>query len=170
EADKTNVMNLLLQYPNAGIKISDTVEEATIKASAWSGVQPSEFELWKQKVDYEAGVTAGALDENQKASLLALISEIPGYPDKETALAELEANKTAIILQTGEGGYSQLVNEVNRKLETKKPEDKRPLSVRAQAAGSLFGEALRKLPEVYIGGAKRELETVGGFFSGLFGQ
>jgi len=96
------------------------------------------------------------------ASLLALISEIPGYPDKETALAELEANKTAIILQTGEGGYSQLVNEVNRKLETKKPEDKRPLSVRAQAAGSLFGEALRKLPEVYIGGAKRELETVGG--------
>jgi len=39
EAEKTDVMKLLLQYPNAGIRISDTVEEATVKASAWSGEQ-----------------------------------------------------------------------------------------------------------------------------------
>ncbi|MHA1483118.1 MAG: hypothetical protein ACTSQA_06750, partial [Candidatus Heimdallarchaeaceae archaeon] len=170
EAEKTDVMNLLLQYPNAGIKISDTVEEATAKASTWSGVQPSEFDLWKQKVDYEAGVTAGALDENQKASLLALISEIPGYPDKETALADLEANKTAIILQVGQGGYTQLINEVNRKLETQKPTDTRPLDIRMKAAGSLFGESLKRIPEVYIEAAGKIKDVAGGFWSGLFGD
>jgi len=39
--DKTNVSNLMLQYPNAGITLDDTIDEATRKASEWSAVQPT---------------------------------------------------------------------------------------------------------------------------------
>lgn len=40
--DKTNVMNLMLEYPRAGIRLEDTIEEATKKASEWSAVQVEE--------------------------------------------------------------------------------------------------------------------------------
>ena len=39
--DKTNVMNLKLKYPEAGISITDTLEEATKKASDWTANQPA---------------------------------------------------------------------------------------------------------------------------------
>jgi hypothetical protein len=169
--DKSFVMEGMRDYPNAGITVNDTIEQATIKASAWSGKQPSEFELWKQKVDYEAGVTAGALSDNQKASLLALIAEIPSYPDKETALEDLEANKTSIILQVGEGGYSQLVDEVDKKLESRKEEEPKA-SLKKRAA--TFGETLRYVPKTFLEGSWKGIkgmgETAGSFFSGLFGQ
>jgi len=47
-AEKNSVMSMMLQYPKAGITAQDTLQEASAKASAWSGVQPSEFELWKR--------------------------------------------------------------------------------------------------------------------------
>jgi len=39
-SDKSSVMNLMLQYPNAGITINDTIDSATSKASGWAGTQP----------------------------------------------------------------------------------------------------------------------------------
>jgi len=42
EQDKRSVMDLSLKYPKAGITINDTLEEATKKASEWSGAQPAE--------------------------------------------------------------------------------------------------------------------------------
>jgi hypothetical protein len=42
ETEQTNVGNLMLQYPNAGIQIGDTLQEATQKASQWSATQPGE--------------------------------------------------------------------------------------------------------------------------------
>ena len=40
--DKTNVMNLMLKYPQAGITIDDTTDSATEKASKWQATQSAE--------------------------------------------------------------------------------------------------------------------------------
>ena len=56
-SDANYIEQLSLQFPQAGISLaSDTRASATSKASAWSGQQPSEFALWKQKQDYAAGL------------------------------------------------------------------------------------------------------------------
>ncbi|MEA2036402.1 MAG: hypothetical protein U9O94_02760 [Nanoarchaeota archaeon] len=39
--EKTDISNLMLQYPNAGISLGDTYDEAVSKASRWSGAQPT---------------------------------------------------------------------------------------------------------------------------------
>jgi len=41
-SDKNSVMSMMLQYPKAGITAQDTLQEASAKASAWSGEQTSE--------------------------------------------------------------------------------------------------------------------------------
>jgi hypothetical protein len=170
EEEKTNIGNMMLQYPNAGIQIGDTLAEAQAKASRWSATQPSEFDLWKQKVDYQAQVDKTTLSDNQKASLVALLAEVPNYPDRETALEDLEANKTSIILQVGQEGYNQLLNEINTRLLPRKTETYIPSNVKAQEAGKVVGEK--------VGGAgswiAEPFREVGGdvksFFSGLFGE
>ncbi|MDD5220148.1 MAG: hypothetical protein PHV11_06260 [Candidatus Bipolaricaulis sp.] len=43
--EQTQVKNLMLQYPNSGIKIGDTLDEATQKASQWAGAQPEPGEI-----------------------------------------------------------------------------------------------------------------------------
>lgn len=40
--DKTNIMNLMLEYPKAGISIADTLEDATEKARSWTAEYPEE--------------------------------------------------------------------------------------------------------------------------------
>jgi len=37
--EKTNLLNLMLKYPEAGIRLKDTLEEATTKASEWTATQ-----------------------------------------------------------------------------------------------------------------------------------
>lgn len=76
--DKTNVLNLMLNYSKAGITIDDTVEEATAKASAWTGVQPTEMEEWKEKELFKKGLEpAGVSESKEFTRVKQIISQHP---------------------------------------------------------------------------------------------
>ena len=56
KADKTAVMKLLVDYPNAGITGEDSLVEATEKASRWSGQQVEELSEAEKTQGYKLGL------------------------------------------------------------------------------------------------------------------
>ena len=79
--DANYVMELQMQSGGqAGINPTDTRQQAQAKFANWSGQQPTEFEAWKQKVDYEAGIATDSTLRNWtdfeiKASMSNLMAQ-----------------------------------------------------------------------------------------------
>ena len=113
--EKTNVMNLMLQYPEAGITLEDTVEEATEKASKWQAAQPAEAEYSAAELATARAIIAGtdSLDNYSGSTRMRIqgaIEYLKGeevvpteavtwkeIQDKLIAGTELTENETAII-------------------------------------------------------------------------
>ena len=63
--EKTNVMNIMLKYPNAGIKLEDTVESATEKANKWQAEQPEEKIAYQKEWEVAGGEAGTGLTLSQ---------------------------------------------------------------------------------------------------------
>ena len=132
--------------------------------------------LYEQKVSSviaEKGKPESVVDIREKQeSLIALIGQVATYPSKEIALADLEMNKTAIILQVGENGYNQIKEEINRIFPEKIPSKPVPpafpsVAETGKKVRGVFGKAAKWFAEPFT---KEVIPTVSSFFQGLFGR
>ena len=74
--DKTNVLNLMLQYPDAGINVTDALMDATNKANSWKQTNPT-YKL------QELNGTVYKVDERGN-----IVSTVSGGADKMLSVSE----------------------------------------------------------------------------------
>ncbi len=130
--DATDVMNTMLKYPNAGIKITDTPAQATEKAMAVAPTEkPSIFGTaeggyyqqvynsttgkWEIK-QVMAGTGGGipGLTQTQKEGLASELVEVQKYTDKETAQADFDKLKDSYAVQYGQAGVDKIQEAINK--------------------------------------------------------
>jgi hypothetical protein len=99
--DATNVMNLMLQYPSAGISLSDSVSTATTKASTYQNTHKDESAVLELQLNYP---NAGILptDSVQTATQKSVDYQIAN-PDIDTqVVGSAETGYSLINSKTGE--------------------------------------------------------------------
>ena len=137
KADREYVMDLQMQSGGqANITINDTRQEAAAKFANWSGQQPTHFDLWKQKVDYEAGITGGitttegiatgAIEQDLRESVTGIIADLTegkgtsGFSRTERMAVFNEVRKKLRFLyNTKEVSDTAMNNMINQALELK---------------------------------------------------
>jgi hypothetical protein len=99
--DATNVMNLMLQYPSAGISLGDSVSTATTKASTYQNTHKDESAVLELQLKYPG---AGILptDSVQKATQKSVDYQIKN-PDIDTqVVGSAESGYSLINSKTGD--------------------------------------------------------------------
>jgi len=70
KSDKTNVLNLMLKYPGAGISVSDDMNTATAKATSWQQANPTyklqELNGTVYKVDEQGNIISAVSGGGEK--------------------------------------------------------------------------------------------------------
>ena len=135
--DANYVMDLQMQSGGqAGINPNDTRQQAQAKFARWSGQQPTDFDLWKQKVDYEAGITGGitttegiatgAIEQDLRESVTGIIADLTegkgtsGFSRTERMAVFNEVRKKLRFLyNTKEVSDTAMNNMINQALELK---------------------------------------------------
>ncbi len=177
--DATSVMELMLKYPNSGIKITDTPLQATTKAQLEAATQ----------LATKTGIAS--LTQSEKEGLASELVEVQKYPDKETAQIDFNKLRDSYLVQYGQTGMDKIQEAID-KLPSKDSTSiqktnilnnaKSWISGQVQELKSVFGKV--KIPQVKLPSAtevyKKGVETVIGekeqlgttgqsFFNKLFG-
>lgn len=130
--DAAQVMEWALKYPNAGIKITDTLAKANEKAMAVAPTEkPSIFGSaeggyyqqvynpttgkWEtQQVMAGTGGGISGLTQSGKEGLASELVEVQKYTDKETAQADFDKLKDSYLVQYGQAGVDKIQESINK--------------------------------------------------------
>ena len=141
EKDKNaTLLNLIQEYPTAGILLSDTIDQATAKISAApAGTSNNLMEISAGASLFDPATgkfiatapksyapsssssnngpssspTGVKFTATEQKNYEAFKSEIGSYANKTQALTDLSANKSTIITKIGQAGYDLLLKDIN---------------------------------------------------------
>jgi hypothetical protein len=185
--EQTEVGNLMIQNPQAGIQIGDSLataqqkvartpkaEKPDIFGSAETGYQQLVYNPTTNSYDIQP-VSGGAGGTGLSLSLQSDFNDdlasISDYSDRETALKVLNNKKSALISKYKEENYNKLLAEVDRIFPPPVPEVKKQPSIPAVAeAGKKTGGVIKKLftSELLGEGLLKGGQAVSSFWQGLF--
>lgn len=122
--EKMQVMDWMIKYPEAGIKISDTLENSAKKASEWNINNPktettTSYKDWTLAGGQSGtGMTYSEWLTRKDSNNSDLAGDLTGFFEEVTtrdeALNKLEADKTSLTLMYGADGYQKFKDEIDR--------------------------------------------------------
>jgi len=152
---------MMLKYPNSGIKFSDTVQQATVKA------QPEAASQLLQKNGYTGGITPWD-------DYMQQVIDIGGSPQGAIRAAYDQANLMGISLTQEER------NAITKRAQQLKPSTNvstttpqatyQPSSKSAYSAGKTTGQFIGSKLKVLGENIGLITKPIGSFFGGLFGK
>ena len=185
--DKTNVGNLMLQYPSAGITMNDTIGRATAKASAWAGAQPTTtgaptvigteaagYQQWNaatgqwEPIPGMGGVTeTGWTDENVRIAIRGMVGS--GLT-KQQILDQFESDSTVTDKSRARLIIGEMLDEKKEVITEKEEKIIKPLTSEEVRLHKEYGLPVPKAAQEYYVPGQQSVgigATEGSFFEGL---